>query len=301
MAEARVGLSVGYAAEGLADVAGALDALEPLGLDSVELFLPALGVVVGGRVRPAALRALRAACAGRPFGVTLHGPLSGDLGDPEHGALHRYVARAGLETAAEIGATVLVQHSTVLRRPEPGGAERALALETEALAALAPEAKAAGCALAVETLFARRDEWTASPVQLAAILRDVDHPSVGATIDFSHAALHAAARDADCVAEVAILAPFARHLHVHDSFGRPAPFRPWSRGDAVAFGFGDLHLPPGAGSLPWDAFSALPIPPDCVANLELDGRWRGEWSEAIAWTRAWAERFADPRAQRRRA
>jgi sugar phosphate isomerase/epimerase len=301
MAEARVGLSVGYAAEGLADVAGALDALESLGLDSVELFLPALGVVVGGRVRPAALRALRAACSGRPFGITLHGPLSGDLGDPDHGALHRDVARAGLEAAAEIGAPVLVQHATVLRRPEPGAAERAQALEIEALAALAPEAAAAGCVLAVETLFARRDEWTASPAELAAMLRAVDHPSVGATIDFSHAALHAAGRGADCLAELAPLAPFARHMHVHDSFGRPAPFRPWSRGDAVAFGFGDLHLPPGAGSLPWDDFAALSIPAGCVANLELDARWRDEWPAAIAWTRRWAARLGAVVAARRRA
>jgi sugar phosphate isomerase/epimerase len=301
MVRARVGLSVGYAAEGLADVAGALDALEPLGLDAVELYLPALGVIVGGRVRAAALRGLKVACADRPFAVTLHGPLTGDLGDPDHGALHLSVARAGIEVAGEIGSAILVQHATILReRPADGGAA-ARAREAEALVALAPEAAAAGCVVALETMFARRGEWTPSPAELAETLRAVDHPAIGATIDFSHAALNAAARGAAPLEELAELAPFARHLHVHDSFGRPAPFRAWSRGDAVAFGFGDLHLPPGAGSLPWDDFARLAIPPGCVANLELDARWRGEWAEAIRWTRDWASRLGAAAESRRRA
>jgi sugar phosphate isomerase/epimerase len=298
---AEVGISAGFAAESLPELKGALDSLEALGVDAVEIYLPALGVVVAGRVRPAALRHLRSACADRPFAITLHGPLTGDLGDPIHGPLHADVARAGLEAAAAVGARVLVQHATILHDPSPAGVAACRAREAEALAALGPEAGAAGCVLAVETMFARRGEWTASPTELAETLASIDHPAVGATIDFSHSALNVAARGGELLAELAALAPFARHLHVHDSFGTPAPFRAWSRGDAVALGFGDLHLPPGAGSLPWDAFSQLAIPPSCIANLELDGRWRLEWAEAVAWTRRWADELARGSKARRRA
>lgn len=289
---AGVGLSLGYAGERMADLGAGLDRMARLGLNSVELFLPSLAVVVGGRVRRAALAELRAACADRTFALTLHGPLSADLGAPEAPAIQCDAARAGLEVAAEIGARVYVQHATMAQGPDAFA--RARAAEIEALARLAPEAAAAGCVIAVETMFARAGEWTATPAELAETLRAVAAPSVAATVDFSHSALNCAIRGTALLTELAALAPFARHLHVHDSFGRPALFRPWSRGDAIAFGFGDLHLPPGAGGLPWDAFAALPWGGPALANLELDARWEDEWPEAIRWTRAWAASTARP-------
>ncbi len=287
-----VGLSVGFAADGLDDLGPALDRFAALGLDSVEIFLTSLGVVVGGRARPAALAALRRICADRPFALTLHGPLGGNLGEPTQAALQIDVVRAGLEVGAAIGAAALVQHAAVLRGAGPDA--RARDCEIAALRALAPEAEAAGVALCVETMFARDGEWTAAPHELAARLAAVNSPWVGATIDFGHAALNAKTRGFDYLASLAALAPHARHLHIHDNFGQLAQFRPWSRGDAIMFGFGDLHLPPGAGALPWAALAALPFGGPAIANLELDARWRAEWPEAIAWTRDW---IAQTRAQ----
>lgn len=289
-----VGLSVGFGAEGLDDLGPALDRFAALALDSVEIFLPSLGVVAGARVRPAALATLRRICADRPFALTLHGPLGGNLGDPAHQAVQRDATRACLEVGAAIGATALVQHAAVLRGDGPDA--RARDCEIAALRALAPEAAAAGVTLCVETMFARDGEWTAAPHELAATLAAVNSPWVGATIDFGHALLNAKRRGFDYLASLAALAPHARHLHVHDNFGQLAPFRPWSRGDAILFGFGDLHLPPGAGAAPWAALAGLPYGGPAIANLELDARWRGEWPEAIAWTRAWiAQAAARPR------
>jgi sugar phosphate isomerase/epimerase len=280
-----VGLSLDHVCDALGDLAPALDLFESFDLDSVEIFLPAIGVVVGGRIRPAALAAMRAACADRPYALTLHGPLCCNLGDAANGALHRDVARRSIESAAETGARLLVLHAC---HAHPEAAEAAMDAEREALVALAPELAAAGVTLAVETMFPDPGGWTPSPGELARTLADVDSPWIGATIDFSHAWLNAAIRGFDYLAEIAALAPHARHLHIHDSFGRPAPFRPWSRGDAMSYGFGDLHLPPGSGTVPWRALSALPYGGPSVANLELDKRWAVEWPESIAWTRAWA-------------
>ncbi|TVQ55560.1 MAG: sugar phosphate isomerase/epimerase [Rhodobacteraceae bacterium] len=279
-----VGLSLDHTCDALRELAPALDAFEAFGLDSVEVFLPSLGVIVGGRIRPAALAAMREVCAGRPYALTAHGPLCCNLGDAANAGLHRDTARRSLEAAAEAGARVLVIHACAAH---PEAAETAMAVEAEALAALAPEAEAAGVVIGVETMFPDPGSWTPSPAELARTLAEVDSPWVGATIDFSHALLNAAVRGFDYLVEIAALAPHARHLHIHDSFGRPAPFRPWSPGDAIAYGLGDLHLPPGSGAVPWDALAGLPYGGSCVANIELDKRWADEWPEAIAWTRRW--------------
>ena len=295
-----VGLSIGYGAEGLDDLGPALDRFTGLGLDSVEIFLPSLGVVAGARVRAGALARLRRICADRPFALTLHGPLGGNLGDLAHQTVQRDATRACLEVGAEIGATALVQHAAVLRGDGPDA--RARDGEIAALRALAPQAAAAGVVLCVETMFARDGEWTAAPHELAETLAAVDSPWVGATLDFGHAMLNAKRRGFDYLASVATLAPHARHLHVHDNFAQPAAFRPWSRGDAILFGFGDLHLPPGAGAAPWGALAALPYGGPAIANLELDARWRAEWPEAIAWMREWiAQTMASPAAHKARA
>lgn len=297
MTEGWVGLSLGYGAETLSELGPALDRFEPLGLDSVELFLPSLGVIVGGRVEKRALVDLRAACAGRSFGFTLHGPLSGDLGVATQADVQRAVVSAGLEVGAAIGAPIWVQHSAVAKTTDADMLRRVRDAEVEALARLVAEARDANCVIAVETMYARRNELTATPAELAASLAAVGDPFVRATVDFSHAALNCAARGCDLLPELRALAPFAAHLHIHDSFGRPPEFVPWTKGDAMAFGLGDLHLPPGLGGLQWDDFATLPWPRPMIGNLELEGRWRDHWSDAVSWARAWT-RNAFARRQR---
>ena len=283
-----VGLSIDHAADSLGELGPALDRFETYAPDSVEIFLPAMGVVIGGGLQRRRLAELRRICAGRPFAVTLHGPLSGDLGDRANADVQRATARAGLEAAGELGARVYVQHQTIAPSADRRVVADRLACEREALAELAPAAEAAGVLLCVETMFAHQGEWTALPHELAAQLAAIGSPAVGAVIDFSHAALNATARGAALQPSLAALAPHARHLHIHDSFGRPPPFRPWTRGDAMSFGFGDLHLPPGDGDLDWDAFADLPFAgAGIVANLELDSRWTPEWPDVLAWTRDW--------------
>jgi sugar phosphate isomerase/epimerase len=288
-------LSLGYRAETLADLPAALDMAEGLGVDSVEVFAPSLGVVLNGRVVPGRLRELRRLLTDRPFAVTLHGPLSGALGAPSGQDRQRAVTTAMLEVAHALGAEVLVQHASVVA---PDDAERAVAQETAALRGLGPLAAQAGCVIAVETMWARAGEWSPLPGELAAMLAEVDHPNVGATLDFSHAWLNAVARGVDPLAQIARLAPRARHLHLHDSFGRPPVFRPWSRGDAMAFGFGDLHLPPGLGALPWDALAALDYPDGPIANLELEARWADQLPDAVAWARGWTRGLRPPAPRR---
>jgi sugar phosphate isomerase/epimerase len=282
-----LGLSTADFAPRLTELPDCLDRFASLGVDSVELSLASFEVIGGCRVWPDRLAELRRICADRSFGYTVHGPIKGNFADPRHAVLHADATRACLEVSAALGATVLVLHGAMM--PHLTAAERAsrLALERETLAALAPEAEAAGVVLCVETLFGRLEEWTPSPAELAAQIRGVDHPHVRACIDFSHAYLNAGERGYDATAELAELAPLTRHLHIHDSFARPRSFPQYSRDEAILYGLGDIHLPPGRGALPWAELRALNFAGPTVANLELTTRHADQLEAAVAWTRAW--------------
>lgn len=280
----HVGLTTGDFANSLKDLPSCLNAFEAFGLDSVELTLAAFEVVVGGSVNKARLAELQRVCARRPFRFTCHAPVSGDLMDLDHLPLQEAVLAACIDVAGAVGANVLVCHAggaPTASLGGGGGLARRLEAERNALARLAPRAADAGVLLCLENVFSEPGIQRALPSELAEQIRAIDHPSVAATIDFSHAALNAAFRGADLMSELAALAPLAGHLHIHDSFGRPQTFRPYTRGDAVMFGLGDLHLPPGWGVLDWDAIARLPYARPVIANLELTTRYRAELPEAV--------------------
>ncbi|MEM9145718.1 MAG: sugar phosphate isomerase/epimerase family protein [Pseudomonadota bacterium] len=284
-----VGLSTADMANTLPELGAALDWFETLGIDSVELSLANFEVVGGGRIWPDRLAELKRLCADRPFGYTVHGPISSSFADQAHLQFQIDTCRACLEVGQAVGATVQVHHAALLPNDQ-GEREGLLALERETLARLAPDFADGGVILCVETLFPHSAPWTASPSELAAQLTAVDHPNMRACIDFSHVCLNGAERGYDPVAEVQALAPLARHLHIHDSFARPKTFTPYSHAESIMFGLGDLHLPPGRGTLPWDGFAALPFAGPMVANLELISRHRDQIPAAIAWTRDWIAR-----------
>ncbi len=89
------------------------------------------------------------------------------------------------------------------------------------------------------------------------------------------------------------LAPFARHLHVHDSFGLQDDIWMYTEGERLAFGHGDLHLPVGWGNLPWDALiDACHFPDGVVFNIELEARYWPAAAETVAATKRLAARAA---------
>jgi sugar phosphate isomerase/epimerase len=82
-------------------------------------------------------------------------------------------------------------------------------------------------------------------------LEAIDNPAVAMTLDIAH--LHIAAHDLgfDYLEAVEQAAPWVRHLHANDNFGR----LDWgfdSEPDRWPYGEADLHLPPGWGSIPYE-------------------------------------------------
>ncbi len=272
------GISARKRCDDLDEFAYELDATEGLGVETIELPLFDMDVVAGGRVRQSELAKLRRACAGRSVTFTVHGPLAINFMD-EAWRLPRHfeVLKASLDAASEVKCFNYVVHAGVTQLQHSIGIQDAYARQREWLAKGGEVARTYGIALCVETLFTdNAAKHTPTPARLARELSAIGHPNVMATIDFSHSYLRLdlEGRRADFLEEVASLAPHARHLHVHDSFGLQDDMWMFAEGERFAFGHGDLHLPVGWGDIPWnDLMRVCEFAPGVVFNVELRDRY----------------------------
>jgi sugar phosphate isomerase/epimerase len=273
------GISAHKRANDLSDFGAELDMIERLGVEAIELPTYDMDIVVGGRIRRPQLDALKRACAGRSVGYSVHGPLAINFMDePWRLPRHFEVLQASLEVAAEVGAVHYVLHSGLTFAQQGEGIEAALERQREWLSRAGDAARAHGLILCVETLFADFDgsQHATAPSRLARELGTIGHPNVMATLDFSHAYIkldHDGRRD-DVVSEIAAIAPWARHLHVHDSFGRQDDIWMFTEGERLAYGHGDLHLPVGWGDIPWDTLmETCSFPEGVLFNIELRDRY----------------------------
>ncbi len=293
---AGTGISAHKRAHDLSDLGAELDMIEGLGVEAIELPTFDMDVVVGGRIRRPQLEALKRACAGRDVIYSVHGPLAINfMDDAWRLPRHLEVLEASLEVAAEVGAEHYVIHSGLVRTQQGAGVEAAYGRQREWLAKGGEIARQHGLILCVETLFAGFEgaEQASSPSRLAAELREIGHPNVMATLDFSHAYLKLdfdGCRD-DFVEEIKALAPYARHLHVHDSFGRQDDIWMYTEGERLAYGHGDLHLPVGWGDMPWQRLmDECTFPEGVLFNIELQQRYWYAAQETVNATKALASR-----------
>lgn len=266
------------------DLAVKLDEAEALGVDFVELPIFAWTLIANGRVLEDRLDRLVRLTRDRPFGYTVHGPLAINLMEvttrlPAHAAL----LDASIKVAGALEAEHLVVHTGCVRDPDETFAV-AYARQREALQIAGDTAGRLGVTLCVENIFrfaAMRE--TATPSQLAGEIDAIAHPSVRATLDVSHAYLRCADARIDPLQEIAALAPYARHVHVHDSFGRPLESWTMDQAEQLGLGEGDLHLPVGWGSIPWDELAqTLRVEAGAILNLELHPRYWSELPQQVA-------------------
>jgi sugar phosphate isomerase/epimerase len=272
-----VGLSARKRANDLSDFGAELDMIEALGVETIELPTYDMDIVVGGRIRRPQLEAMKRAIAGRDVTFTVHGPLAINfLDQPFRLQRHFDVLKASLEVAAEAKAENYVMHSGLMPVIQADGIAEGYARQRDMLAKAGDIAKDLGIMLCVENLFGGYEGriHSASPARLAAELDAIGHSHVRATLDFSHGYINCSFHGLDYLAEIAALAPHAKHLHIHDSFGRQDDTWMFTNGERLAYGHGDLHLPVGWGDIPWeDAMRRCRFPDGVVFNIELQERY----------------------------
>lgn len=257
------------------------------GYELVEMNPHSLAVIVNGAVRRDVLADYVSVLRNFDLRYTLHGLNRLNLAYDARHELCQQIMRCQIQVCEAVGAGVLVYHSglqaldavrhgvrrTLLSDEElSAGAER----EVAALRGLAPLAADAGVIIGMENgdshlwehdLLARFDRPRAelskhhARLHIPPIVRQleaIDHPNVAMTLDIAH--LHIAAHDMgfDYLEAVEQAAPWVKHLHANDNFGRldqgfDHEVNRWAYGEA------DIHMPPGWGSIPYAAvFDRLP-------------------------------------------
>ena len=195
--------------------------------------------------------------------------------------------RAQIELSAAMGATRLVYHSGLQALDEVKSGFRATLLtpqeleegarrEVTAFKELAPVAADSGVIICMENLDPHL--WEHNLIRsfglpraeidrhlarlrigpIARQLEAIQHPNVGMTLDVGHLYMASEDRGFAYLDAVSDAAPWVRHLHASDNFGRLDMGFSAER-DRWAFGEADMHMPPGWGSIPYrEVFARLP-------------------------------------------
>jgi sugar phosphate isomerase/epimerase len=232
-------------------------------------------------------RALRAALAPHGLRLLLHGPDDLSAGTIEHDrafdGLMDYAAEAGVELVVYHGLSFPVAEGNA-------AAERLrerLAAEERSLTRFAQRGAALGVTLAIENLapaYPSPGGWAGSPsvghdpLAVRDLVRCLESPAVGMLLDVGHAHIAASLRGESAERAVRAVLDDVVLFHVHDNLGA-------RRHDLGAPGVDplrlDLHLPPGAGCLPWDRLGPLLAAHRAPLMLEVEP-FHGATPQALA-------------------
>jgi sugar phosphate isomerase/epimerase len=258
-----------------------------LGFRLLEVNPAPFGLIMNGKLRRQQLDNYVSVLKGFDLRYSVHGLGRLNLAYDSHHELSRQVMACQIEISRAIGASHLVIHSglqaldavryglraSLLTDEElEAGARR----EVEALRDLARVAADAGVIICMENgdphqweynVISRFDRPRSELLKhhprlcVAPMVRQLEaiaHPNVAMTLDVGH--LYIAAHDLgfDYLEAVGEAAPWVKHLHISDNFGR------LDRGvdteeERWAFGEADIHLLPGWGNIPYrEVFARLP-------------------------------------------
>ncbi len=269
--------------DGVGGLAEDLGALGSAGVDFVEVWPENLGVILGGRLDANRLEAVGGLLEEAGLAYTVHAPLQVNLMDLTSRDLQRDVLDASLRFAKGIGAETVVCHAgqRFAARDARHSMEDQLAAERAALREAGGLAEELGVVLAVENYYPERPilrgavyDYSVWPSQLAEQISGVDHPAVGICLDVGHAALAAGFFGFDLIEECAATAPLVRHVHLHDNLQKTNLTGEPPVSEHTVYGLGDLHLPPGRGTIPLeDLFRRMDFPerPSCCVELSPEG------------------------------
>jgi sugar phosphate isomerase/epimerase len=274
----------------------ALSICHKAGFTAVELGAHGLGVLDNGTLNEKRMKEVMAVLMDFPFQYLVHGPNPLNLMDLEQSDLERRIFGATLELTARVGSPLMVYHAGrylpeeqfLLRgRTQLDDARRLRMWELEKLRLreLGAIAVRHGVVIAVENARPYLDRpyycYGESLQDLATMIEEVNHPNVRATLDIGHAFLAAKHYQNDLLSEVETLAPYVCHVHMHDNHGRCCASFERKQTELAVMGRGDLHMPPGWGSISFaDVFSKLPGYRGAV-TIELRPRYREHLPEAL--------------------
>ena len=106
----KIGFSASLPSENLDNLKAQLDKFKILGVDSVEIPIYEIDIIVGKKILSSELKKLKSIINQYDFDYTVHGELSVNLMDEKFFDDHKEILIKDIEVSGEIGATHLVTH-----------------------------------------------------------------------------------------------------------------------------------------------------------------------------------------------
>lgn len=225
------------------------------GFDALELNLGTFPLIVGGEIQPDYLAYFQKHFTRFPLAYTGHIMYELDFRARHNREIQLKLMTASIDLCAQLGMKVLTIH---YEQRSPREEEEELFLESQQIAARHAESR--GVLVCLENIEVERYEYALS------VVKAVDHPSYRMNLDLGHLFLSARYFGGDFFTAVKECAPYLGHLHVNDNLGvfdtmrlEDYPlYKSISPTLRVAFGRGDVHLPPFWGKVPLaDAFDTV--------------------------------------------
>jgi len=110
--------------------------------------------------------------------------------------------------------------------------------------------------------------------ELVEQVKKIDRENVGITFDFGHAYLSCKYYHFKFLDSIKLALPYIKHVHIHDNFGKPKVSYEEQDINLIQFGIGDLHMPVGWGTIPYNKIFRILKNYNGVLCLELKPRYK---------------------------
>ena len=260
--------------------------LEKIGAESAEIPLYELDVICGKEIIEDEIKQLKKITKNSNLEFSVHGSMSVNFLQQEYLEEHKKVLEKEIEVCSQIESKILVTHfgyTTNKIFNQTNIYKDYLAKQNEIYHDLAIKAQSKNVTLCIENIFPfTPSNYAPLPSEVAEEINKIDHPFAKTTIDFSHGYINSNFHKKDFLDEISKMAKNAKHLHVHDSFGRMKNMETYIFPEDITYGQGDIHLPLGWGNLPFDKiFSSLDLSKDIYFNFELGLRYEKYYQKNI--------------------
>ncbi len=283
-----IGINVKLINGSLKALKNALDKAKNAGFKVVELPLHGLDVIVGGRLRDQRLKEIRNILEDYPFAYSVHCPESLNIMNREGIAAEKAVLKSSIEFSHKIGSRILVCHpgrfksevEIMLSQRKRLSALKATELkqkERDTLKEISVFLRQAKVVLGMENArpFVGEKGYTyADDIgELVRQVKDIGEENIGITLDIGHAYLSTYFYRQDFIRTITKAKPWLKHIHLHDNCGCPSYFQEKDQNLLVAHGRGDMHMPPGWGTIPFEKAIGILEPVGCFIVMEVRSRY----------------------------
>lgn len=242
-------------------------ALAQAGFDVAEIPVHGVDAVVNGHLRVGRAKQVKEILNGFDLEYTAHAPDRLNLRDFQYPDVHRKVFAASIQFTAAIGAKTFVYHQGRLKSNDSDVTEEeAREIEVDELSDLGKLAKSEGVTICVENIHS-------SITHLIKLIENVGRESIRMCYDFAHSYMNSKKFGYDFLRSIQLAKPYIRHAHVNDNFGKGKPESAPPYIEAMPLGIGDLHLPIGWGTIPYEDVFRVMAGYDDIYILELQERF----------------------------